>query len=172
MNLHKGEVLFIQGEQGDIFRLKNGLLKVVRFQEDGTCVLLNLLTPGELFPHHSLFSPKPYYATVSAVLPSEVQVIPADSWYKELKENPAKQFELAQILERNLVRMQERVSMTTVPTSKRIPLFRDWLYKYCPDHPIEDLLTQEEIGQFLGMSRETVNRYLKKNKIINESFVK
>ncbi|SFJ10676.1 Crp/Fnr family transcriptional regulator [Thermoflavimicrobium dichotomicum] len=164
MILHKGEVLFIQGETGGLYKLKSGLLKVVRLQEDGDCVLMNLLVPGEIFPHHSLFSPKPYFATVSAVITSEVEMIHTEEWYKEVKENPAKQYELARLLEHYLVRMQERVSLTTVPASKRIPLFRKWLQKYCPNQPIEELLTQEEIGQFLGMSRETVNRYLRKLK--------
>lgn len=164
MRLHRGEVLFIQGEKGDLYRLRKGLLKVTRLQEDGSCILLNLLVPGEIFPHHSLFSQKPYFATVSSVTFSDVEVIPSETWYRELRENPEKQMELARLLEWNLVKMHERVTLTTMPASKRIPLFREWLQKYCPDHPIESILTQEEIGQFLGLTRETVNRYLRRQK--------
>lgn len=163
MLIHRGEILFSQGETGDfIYTLKFGLLKVVRIMPNGECLLLNVLLPGEVFPHHSLMSSKEYHATVIAVMTSEVERMVADSWYRSLEEDPKKYKEVAMILEANLRKMQKRMDLITVPSKQRIQLFREWMNMYCPNSPIEDLLTQEEIGQFLGLSRETVNRYLRK----------
>jgi CRP/FNR family transcriptional regulator, cyclic AMP receptor protein len=59
--------------------------------------------------------------------------------------------------------MQKRIDMITLPSKDQISYFREWLSIYCGDYPMEEILTQEEIGQFLGMSRETVNRQLRKS---------
>lgn len=162
MILHRGETLFLQEEQGDLFKLKKGLLKVTRIREDGTVFLFNLLVQEDIFPHHSLLSPTRNYASVSAVITSEVERFSAKSWYEKLEKDPQKYKEVAELLQDTIRKMQERIEMTTVVSRERIPLFRKWLATYCPDQSIEELLTQEEIGQFLGLSRETVNRYLKR----------
>lgn len=41
--LHKGDVLFRQGEDGPLYFIKTGLLKVVRLEEDGTPFLFNII---------------------------------------------------------------------------------------------------------------------------------
>lgn len=161
MFIHRGEVLFSQGEGGDLYCLKSGLLKVVRTHPNGDSVLLNLLLPGEVFPHHSLISSHQYYGTVIAMVTCEVERISSSNWYNTLMEKPEKYKEVAGILQENLRKMQQRIDMITLPAKDRIPYFREWLGIYCKDYPMEDILTQEEIGNFLGMSRETVNRHLR-----------
>lgn len=158
--VNKGEILFYQGENGDLYHLKSGLLKVVHTHPNGDCSLLNLLLPGEIFPHHSLISPKEYHGSAIAVLPSKVGRIPSRKWYTSLETNPEKYKEVANILQENLRKMQKRIEMTTLPIKDRIPYLKEWLTMYCPGYQIEEMLTQEEIGQFLGISRETVNRHL------------
>lgn len=168
MELQRGEVLFLQEEQGELFRLRSGLLKVVRIQEDGSQMLFNILVPGEVFPHHSLITPKEYFGSVIAMLPSQLDRIPAGKWYKDLENDPRKYKEVALLLQNTIRQMQQRIEMNRVSIELRIPLFRKWLAVYCPHHPVEELLTQEEIGQFLGMSRETVNRLLRKERRLGE----
>ncbi|MBJ8191971.1 cyclic nucleotide-binding domain-containing protein, partial [Bacillus cereus] len=63
MILNKGETLFRQGESGPLYHLKSGLLKIVRVHEDGSQILVNVIVPDEIIPHHSLISPNPYYGT-------------------------------------------------------------------------------------------------------------
>ncbi|WP_142506303.1 Crp/Fnr family transcriptional regulator [Melghirimyces algeriensis] len=162
MILHRGEVLFRQGEMGDLYRLKNGLMKVVRVQPNGSSLLFNLLVPGELFPHHSLLSPQPYFATAIAVTNSEVEPVSIQSWYTSLEKDPLKYREVALALQHTLRIVQQRMNFVTAPSHERISLLREWLAQYFRDQPVEELLTQEEIGQLVGMSRETVNRQLKK----------
>ena len=57
MHLHKGEILFRQGDSGQLYHLKSGLLKIIRVHEDGVPFLMNIITPDEMIPHHSLISP-------------------------------------------------------------------------------------------------------------------
>jgi hypothetical protein len=44
--------------------------------------------------------------------------------------------------------MQKRIEMTTLPSKKRISFFRDWISMYGKNYEMEEILTQEEIGQF------------------------
>jgi len=161
--LNKGEILFMQGDQGDLYQLDEGLIKVVRTQEDGQTMLFNILVPGEVFPHSSLITPAPYYGTTIALVTCKLRRIPAREWYEKLERNPSRYREVASLLEATIRKVQKRLEMTTVSANKRIPLFQKWLSTYFPGQAVDELLTQEEIGQFLGLRRETVNRYLKKN---------
>ncbi|MDN4071493.1 Crp/Fnr family transcriptional regulator [Fictibacillus terranigra] len=162
MFLHKGEVLFRQGESGPLYELKSGLLKVVRVHEDGTGSPLNLIVPGEVIPHHSLISQKDYHGTAVALLPAEVKVIPEKEWYGDLSENPEKYREVALLLQTKLRMMQQRIDqLTAVATKDRVVLLQNWFRQYFPDMSVKDVLTQEEIGQFVGLRRETVNRVLR-----------
>lgn len=78
MRLHKGEILFRQGETGPLFELKSGLLKIVRVHEDGHLIVVNLITPGEVIPHHSLVSQQPYHGTAIALTTSETEIISSE----------------------------------------------------------------------------------------------
>lgn len=163
MQMAKGEILFRQGEEGPLFRLDNGLLKIVRVHEDGSQVLLNLILSGEVIPHHSLTSPNEYNGTAIALLPSEITRIEPQQWYRSLEEDPYKYKEVALMLETKLRMMQQRINqMSTLTPEGKIRKLQNWFANYFPDIQIEKVLTQEEIGQFVGLRRETVNRALKK----------
>ncbi|WP_019909579.1 Crp/Fnr family transcriptional regulator [Paenibacillus sp. HW567] len=163
MILHKGEVLFRQGDGGqNLYRVKSGLFKVTRLHENGNVVLFNLLYPGETVPHHSLISPKEAHGTAVAMMKSEVEVIPAAEWYREIREEPDKMLKIALLLQEKVRFMQTRLDHLTVGTpGERLELLTRWFNEYTHGAPLTDLLTQEEIGQLIGVRRETVNRLLR-----------
>ncbi|WP_379161759.1 Crp/Fnr family transcriptional regulator [Paenibacillus sp. sgz5001063] len=163
MILHKGEVLFRQGDPCvNLFQVKSGIFKVTRLHENGNVVLFNLLYPGETVPHHSLISPKEAHGTAVAMMKSEVELIPAAEWYRELRENPDKVMEIALLLQEKVRFMQTRLDHLTVGTpGERLALLSRWLREYSHGAALTDLLTQEEIGQLIGVRRETVNRLLR-----------
>jgi CRP-like cAMP-binding protein len=109
-----------------------------------------------------LLTPTAYYGTAIALTECEIERIQAQSWYQELENNPSKYRDVALLLQSTLRKVQKRVEMTTVAKPLRIPMFQEWIAQFVPNVFLLDLLTQEEIGQFLGMSRETVNRYFRK----------
>lgn len=163
MILHKGEVLFRQGDGGqNLYKVKSGLFKVTRLHENGNVVLFNLLYPGETVPHHSLISPKEAHGTAVAMMKSEVEVISAAEWYREIREKPDKMLEIALLLQEKVRFMQTRLDHLTVGTpGERLDLLTRWFNEYTHGAPLTDLLTQEEIGQLIGVRRETVNRLLR-----------
>ncbi|GFN32817.1 Crp/Fnr family transcriptional regulator [Paenibacillus xylaniclasticus] len=163
MLLHRGEILFRQGESGSLFRLHSGLLKIVRVREDGAMLLLNFIIPGEVIPHHSLISPKAYHGTAIALVTSEVERIPAAEWYARLAVDAPAALEVARLLQSKLRMMQERIDQLALSSpADKLESFRRWIETYVPpETKLTDLLTQEEIGQFLSIRRETVNRLLR-----------
>ncbi|MBG9563942.1 Crp/Fnr family transcriptional regulator [Brevibacillus agri] len=162
MILHKGETLFRQGETGPLYHLKSGLLKINRVHADGTLTLVNVIVPGETIPHHSLLSPNPYYGTAVALVTCEVEVLSAADWYRELEENHEKCREIALQLQGKLRMMQQRIDqLSEVSPAERLRKLQLWFQSFVPVASLSEVLTQDEIGQFIGLRRETVNRLLR-----------
>lgn len=163
MILHKGEILFRQGDSGEyLYHIKRGLFKVTRLHENGNMVLFNILYSGETVPHHSLITAKEAHGTAIALMDSEVEVILAKDWYRQLLEDPAKPMEVALLLQAKLRFMQQRVDhLTAGNPADRLELLSEWLHDYSHGVDVTELLTQEEIGQLIGVRRETVNRLLR-----------
>lgn len=163
MILHKGEILFPQGDSGDhLYHIRRGLFKVTRLHANGNVVLFNILYPGETVPHHSLISPKETHGTAIALIQSEVEVISAETWYRQLEEDPRKPLEVARLLQEKVRFMQMRLDHLTVGgPAERLELLIQWLDEYSQGIHLTEYLTQEEIGQLIGVRRETVNRLLR-----------
>ncbi|MET3291875.1 UNVERIFIED_CONTAM: CRP/FNR family cyclic AMP-dependent transcriptional regulator [Brevibacillus sp. OAP136] len=162
MILHKGETLFRQGEKGPLFHLKSGLLKIVRVHQDGTTILVNVIVPNETIPHHSLISPNPYYGTAIALTTCEINVLSEREWYQDLQQHPQKALTIALQLQEKLRMMQQRIDQLTesAPAAK-LKKLQAWFDVYIAPQALTDVLTQDEIGQFIGLRRETVNRLLR-----------
>lgn len=162
MILHKGDTLFRQGETGPLYKLKSGLLKIVRIHEDGTPTLVNIIVPQEIIPHHSLISSHPYYGTAIALMTSEVEVIPAAQWYHKLEQEPYLCRTIALQLQDKLRMMQQRIDqLTEVTPADKLRKLQMWFHTYIAPASLTDVLTQNEIGQLIGLRRETVNRLLR-----------
>ncbi|TBL74586.1 Crp/Fnr family transcriptional regulator [Paenibacillus thalictri] len=162
MILHKGETLFHQGQTGPLYHLKSGLLKIVRLHRDGTPVLMNVIVPNEMIPHHSLISPNAYFGTAIALVTCEIDVLPAAQWYRELADTPDKCREIALLLQEKLRMMQQRIDqLTETSPAERLRRLQVWLQSHVPAETVTSVFTQDEIGQFIGLRRETVNRLLR-----------
>jgi len=162
MILHKGETLFRQGETGPLYRVKSGLLKIMRVHADGNAILVNVIVPNEMIPHHSLISPNPYFGTAVALVTCEIEVIPAAEWYAALEKDPGKCRLIALQLQDKLRMMQQRIDqLTAVAPAEKLSKLQAWFERYISPSSLTDVLTQDEIGQFIGLRRETVNRLLR-----------
>ncbi|CAM3419396.1 Crp/Fnr family transcriptional regulator [Marinicrinis lubricantis] len=162
MILHKGETLFRQGETGPLYRLKSGLLKIVRVHEDGSQFLVNIIVPDEIIPHHSLISPNPNFGTAAALVTSEVEVLPGAASYQQLEQQPEQFRKIALLLQDKLRMMQQRIDqLTEVTPAEKLSKLQIWFEAYIAPLALTDILTQDEIGQLIGLRRETINRLLR-----------
>ena len=96
-------------------------------------------------------------------------------WYDKLQANPESYANIAMQLQSKLRMMQQRIDqLTTVSPKERLHRLQEWFTLYLGDIPIYEILTQSEIGQLIGVRRETVNRLLReqaKTRQNNTSFL-
>ena len=162
MILHKGEVLFHQGDSGSLYRVRKGLLKIVRIYDDGHQILMNIVVAGEVIPHHSLVSPNLYHGTAIALVTCEIERIPSHQWYSELEQHPERYREIALLLQDKLKMMQQRIDqLTQLKPINKLEMLQSWFDSYIAPAQLTDILTQDEIAQLIGLRRETVNRLLR-----------
>lgn len=171
--VHRGQVIFDEGDVGDrVFLVLTGKIKISRAAADGRENLLAVLGPGDLFGELSLFDPGPRTGTASAL----TDVVIASLDHAALRPWLGRRPEAAELLLRVLARRLRRTNdamadlvFTDVPGRVAKALldlaerFGGPVMQPGHDQPavrVEHGLTQEELAQLVGASRETVNKAL------------
>jgi CRP/FNR family cyclic AMP-dependent transcriptional regulator len=165
--LRRGEVLFREGDSGDkLYIVTDGKVKLGRTSSDGRENLLAILGPGQMFGELSLFDPGPRSATVTAVTDTSFLSLSHEDLLRWLDGRPAVARGLLAQLAGRLRRTNEVVAdlvFSDVPgrVAKALLDLADRFGRTADDgvHVHHDL-TQEELAQLVGASRETVNKAL------------
>ena len=163
----RGQVLFHEGDPGDrLYVILDGKIKLTRAAADGRENLLSVLGPGEMFGELSLFDPRPRTASAVAVTDSRLGAIGHDYLRSWLTGRPDVALHLLQALAQRLRRINDvmadlvfsdvpgRVAKALLDLSERFGRPTDDGLRVAHD------LTQEELAQLVGASRETVNKAL------------
>jgi CRP-like cAMP-binding protein len=167
VKLRKGQSLFKEGDDGDhLFIVSNGKVKLGTKSPDGRENLLMILGPGDMFGDLSLFDSGPRTATATAVTDTKLLSLGQDKVIPWVKEHPEVSLHLLARLASRLRRTNEVVGdlvFSDVPGRVAKALI-DLGVKF-GDKREEGLfvnhdLTQEELAQLVGASRETVNKAL------------
>jgi CRP-like cAMP-binding protein len=165
--LARAEVLFREGDPGrSLFVIVEGKIKLGRTSSDGRENLLAILGPGEMFGELSLFDPGPRNATATAVADTELVELASGDLNEWLTGRPVVAQQLLSALARRLRRTNEaladlifsdvpgRVAKALLDLSERFGQRTD------DGILVAHELTQEELAQLVGASRETVNKAL------------
>jgi len=163
----RGEVLFHEGESGDqLFVIRTGKIKLGRRSGDGRENLLSVQGPGEMFGELSLFDPGPRTATATVVADATLLELAHTDLIAWLQAHPTVAVHLLKALAHRLRRTNEaladlvfsdvpgRVAKALLDLSTRFGEPVDEGIRVAHD------LTQEELAQLVGASRETVNKAL------------
>jgi CRP/FNR family cyclic AMP-dependent transcriptional regulator len=167
LRMERGDVLFHEGDRGDrLYIIAEGKIKLGRSSADGRENLLAILGPGEMFGELSLFDPGPRTATATAVAETQLLALGNDQLQEYLTQRPRVATTMLAALARRLRRTNESLAdlvFTDVPGRVAKALL-DLSKRF--GRPTEDGimvshdLTQEELAQLVGASRETVNKAL------------
>ena len=168
VDLPRGNVLFNEGDPGDrLYVIDEGKIKLGATSSDGRETLLAILGPGEMFGELSLFDPGPRNATAVALTDATLLGVGHPDLEPWLTGRPEVAASLLGALARRLRRTNEAMAdlvFSDVPGRVAKALL-DLAGKFGvpgPDgsvHVVHDL-TQEELAQLVGASRETVNKAL------------
>jgi CRP-like cAMP-binding protein len=167
VKIAKGSILFKEGDDGEhLYVIIDGKLKLGTSSGDGRENLLSILGPGEMFGELSLFDPGPRTSTATAVTDARLLSLSHEKVIPWLKQNPEVSLQLLTRLSQRLRRTNEAVGdlvFSDVPgrVAKALIDLGDRFGKTAPDGLLVNHdLTQEELAQLVGASRETVNKAL------------
>jgi CRP-like cAMP-binding protein len=167
VKISKGSVLFAEGDEGDqLYVIADGKLKLGTSSGDGRENLLSILGPGEMFGELSLFDPGPRTSTATAVTDAKLLSLGQEKLLPWLAENPKVALQLLARLAQRLRRTNEAVGdlvFSDVPgrvAKALIDLGERFGKKTDEGLFVHHDLTQEELAQLVGASRETVNKAL------------
>lgn len=163
----RGTTIFDEGEPGDrLYIIISGKVKLARHAADGRENLLTVMGPSDMFGELSIFDPGP--RTSSAICVTEVVCATMDSTmlHDWIGQHPQISEQLLRVLARRLRRTNNSLAdliFTDVPGRVAKALLQ--LANRFGTHEggalrVNHDLTQEEIAQLVGASRETVNKAL------------
>jgi CRP/FNR family transcriptional regulator, cyclic AMP receptor protein len=168
VSVDKGDVLFQEGEPGDrLFVIIEGKIKLGASSSDGRETLLAVLGPGEMFGELSLFDPGLRTSTATALTPARLMGLGHDDLMPWLRGRPEVARSLLRALAQRLRRTNEAMAdlvFSDVPGRVAKALL-DLAGKFGTRQVdgsvlVTHDLTQEELAQLVGASRETVNKAL------------
>jgi CRP-like cAMP-binding protein len=167
IQLNKGQVLFREGDLEDrLYIVVSGKIKLGRSGSAGRENLLAVLGPGQMFGELSAFDPGPRSSTATAVTASEVRTLEHEELMGWLTGRPEVAQSLLGQMAARLRRANDVVAdlvFSDVPGRVAKQLLE--LAKRFGDRADDGIhvhhdLTQEELAQLVGASRETVNKAL------------
>ena len=167
VSLGRGERLFAEGDGGDkLYIILKGKIKLTRAAHDGRENLLSVHGPGEMFGELSLFDPSPRTASATAITDATLAGLAHDDLRTWLASRPEVAMHMLGALAQRLRRINDikaDLVFTDVPgrVAKQLLDLADRFGEQQADglHVNHDL-TQEELAQLVGASRETVNKAL------------
>jgi len=163
----RGDIIFDEGDQGDkLYAVIEGKVKIARTAADGRESLQTVVGPGEMFGELSLFDPRPRTAGAVAITDSVLASLAHDALRPWITQHSDVAVQLLQALVQRLRRTNDVMAdlvFSDVPSrvAKTLLNLAERFGQQSPEgiHVAHDL-TQEELAQLVGASRETVNKAL------------
>lgn len=167
LTLQRGDVLFNEGDVGNqLYVVIDGKIKLGRSAADGRENLVAVLGPGQMFGELSFFDPGPRSATATAVTDTKLSALGHDVLGPLVEDHTGVALAFLHQLAARLRHTNEVVGdlvFSDVPgrVSKALIGLAERFGRQADDgiHVSHDL-TQEELAQLVGASRETVNKAL------------
>jgi CRP/FNR family transcriptional regulator, cyclic AMP receptor protein len=167
VEIARGERLFSEGESGDkLYIVLDGKIKLTRTAADGRENLLSVLGPGEMFGELSLFDPRARTQAATALTDTRLAALDHQALRAWLTGRPDMALHLLRALAQRLRRTNDVMTdlvFTDVPGRVAKALL-DLADRFGVQRPeglqVNHDLTQEELAQLVGASRETVNKAL------------
>jgi CRP-like cAMP-binding protein len=163
--LKKGTVLFRKGDAGSkLYAVCAGAVRISSTSEQGSDAILNLIIPGDIFGEIAFLDRGPRTADAVVVEDSEVMVIERHDFIQLLRQYPEVSMRLIEILCSRLRRTSEQVEdIIFLGLPHRLAKVLLHLYRRSSANaaPNKIHITQHEISQMIGASRESTNKQLR-----------
>ena len=160
----KGTMLFLEGQRPrGVFVLCMGKAKLSTSSREGKTIITKIAEAGDLLGLNAMISNVPYEVTAEMMEPGQANFIPREPLILMMREFPDVALRIAQQLNRNYFTAHEEIRTLGLATSSErfAKLLLQWSIKTTQDNGSSQIrltLTQEEIAEVIGTTRETVTR--------------
>jgi CRP-like cAMP-binding protein len=162
-----GEVVFREGDESDTcYVVRSGHARAIREHQDGRSITLARFGPGDIFGELAMFDDEKRSATVEALEPTEAIAILGGDMRRLLREHPDIAVKLIAAIARRLRETNERLARQSFQTvQSRVAAVLAQLVEAAraegaPDGDVLITVTQAEVAQLAGSSRESASRFL------------
>ncbi len=161
-----GATLFTEGQPcRGIYILCKGRVKLSSTSSEGQTIVFKIAQPGEVLGLNATVSGIPHPTTAETGQPCQLNFVKRENFLNFLTEHTEASMQAAIHLSRECQQAYQHLRSFAISSApQRIArLILDWSHEdagMSSTHGIKVALTHEEIGQIIGMSRETVTRTL------------
>jgi len=160
----KGALLFRKGDAGtNLYAVCAGAVRVSSPSEQGKDAVFNLIVPGEIFGEIAFLDGGLRTADAVMIESGELMVIERRDFLPLLQDYPELALRLLEILCGRLRHTSEQVEdIVFLGLKARLAKALLYLYEHSSSKPSQKLkVTQREISQLIGVSRESANKQLR-----------
>jgi len=161
----KGAVLFMEGQAAcGIFAVCSGQVKLSTSSLAGKAMIVKIAEAGELMGLPATLSGRPYEVTAEVSEQARVNFIPRAAFLGFLRVHPEAVIQVTQLLTDSHYAEHEVIQslgLSHSASEKLARFFLGWSVNHASGQDrLRITLTQEEIGETIGVTRETVTRLL------------
>ena len=163
-NFAKNAVVLTEGEIGDsLYMIQSGRVKVVIGDEDGREIILKILGPGDFFGEMSMIDKQPRSASVTSLEPSVFLILSHNAFGKCIEQAPRIGNFVMRVLAQRVREADRKIgTLALMDVYGRVAstLLELAVYKNGA-LMVGEKLSQQDLANMVGASREMVNRILK-----------
>jgi CRP-like cAMP-binding protein len=158
-----GQILLEQGGEGDaLLVLVEGVARVSRLAENGREIVLDYAEPGTMLGEIALFDGEPRTASVTSLWKGRALRVGRAAFERLIEKHPHIALRIMREMAKRLREMDETIeSDRAFTTEPRLARFLKRLTEQkAHGARLTADLSQSELGNFVGISRENINRQL------------
>lgn len=165
----KGDVIFTEGNIANtLYFVNEGKIKLYKYTKDGKEQILHVLSEGDFFGELDLIKPSKYGFNAKAIVDAKICTLTKDEMKDIMMRNPEIGIKLLETVGERLAKVENLVQnlATNDVDSRMAYLITDLMEKYGESKgdniSIVLPLSREEMANYIGVTRETISRKLKK----------
>jgi CRP/FNR family cyclic AMP-dependent transcriptional regulator len=160
----KNAVVLTEGEMGDsLFMIQSGKVKVFIGDEDGREIILKILGPGDFFGEMSMIDKQPRSASVTTIEASTFLVLSHAAFERCVEQAPRIANMVMRVLAQRVREADRKIgTLALMDVYGRVASTLLELSVYSDGKlMVGEKLSQQDLANMVGASREMVNRILK-----------
>ncbi|SFC29989.1 Crp/Fnr family transcriptional regulator [Clostridium uliginosum] len=165
----KGDVIFTEGNVANtLYFINEGKIKLYKYTKDGKEQILHVLSEGDFFGELDLIKPSKYGFNSKAIVNSKICTLTKDEMKDIIMRKPEIGIKVLETVGERLAKVENLVQnlATNDVDSRMAYLLTDLIERYGEsiekNISIKLPLSREDMASFIGVTRETISRKLKK----------